>query len=228
MFDEIRIAKAHLNDLDPNVMLMHRACKDFNYPNYRMAVDFADSFGNVRNNPEAYYSYRKWYNETGRKTKEAGLHLILLTSMCVNSLFRFGPNGMNAAWGERRGIISRMDWEEMHRRLKNAILTSLDYRELDIEDGAIVFLDPPYEEKDNGLYGKGFSQNEFLDWLMLMKENRPHYSWLYTDVESPKADGLLERGFTKTILREMPSIAPGHAGDEKSATEAIYVCKGGN
>lgn len=228
LFDEIHIRKAHLNDLDPNVMLMHRACRDFNYQDYREAVDFADSFGNVGDNPAAYYSYRKWYNETGSKMKEAGLHLIFLTMLCINSMLRFGPNGMNASFGRRRGVISRMDWEKMHRRLKNAVLTSMDYRELYIMDGAVIFLDPPYEKKDNGLYGKGFSQDEFLDWLTRMKKSHPHCSWLYTDVESPKTDKLLEEGFTKTILRAMPSIAPGHAGDEKSAMEAIYICKGEN
>lgn len=120
-----RPERALLNDADPHVMSMHQACRAFSYGEYAKAVSYVDGrFGDVTADKEAYYSFRKWWNEEGASLPEAGLLLIYLSSMCINSMLRFGPNGMNQGWGKRRSVISEGDWEEMRARLQSAELTS--------------------------------------------------------------------------------------------------------
>ena len=221
-----RPERALLNDADPHVMLMHQACRDFGYGEYAKAVSYVDGrFGDVTADKAAYYSFRKWWNEEGSGLPEAGLLLIYLSSMCINSMLRFGPNGMNQGWGKRRSVIGEGDWEEMRARLQSAELTSGDYRLVSVPEGSVVFLDPPYEAADNSLYGHGFSQREFLGWLSAKRKACPGCLWIYTDVETEAADSLLDEGFRKVRLRGMVTTAPSKAKSGPSATEAMYVAK---
>lgn len=214
-------------------MSMHQACRAFGYGEYAKAVSYVDGrFGDVTADKAAYYSFRKWWNEEGSSLPEAGLLLIYLSSMCINSMLRFGPNGMNQGWGmpqpgwgKRRSVIGEGDWEEMRARLQSAELTSADYRLVSVPEGSVVFLDPPYEAADNSLYGHGFSQREFLGWLSAKRKACPGCLWIYTDVETEAADSLLSEGFRKVRLRGMVTTAPSKAKSGPSATEAMYVAK---
>ena len=219
-----KLADSTLNDLDSNIISMHQACKDFTYQEYLSAVKFInEKFGDTKASKEAYYTFRKWYNEEGSKTAMKGLYLIYLSSMCINSMLRFGPNGMNQGWGNRKYLVEEQEWNEMHERLQDTQLTSKDYRDISIKENSVIFLDPPYEAKDNDLYGHGFSQREFLNWLIEQKETHRKCLWLYTDVETPLADTLLSKGFKKVNLRDMVTICPTKSKDKISAVEVMYI-----
>jgi DNA adenine methylase Dam len=215
---------ALLNDLDKRVVGMHQACKDFDYMHYLGLVDSVDrKYGNFRTDKEAYYSFRSWYNEDGCRTSLDSLYLIYLSSMCINSMLRFGPNGMNQGWGRRKAVIKEADWNVMHEKLQHASFSSVDYRSVPIRDRSIVFLDPPYESKENTLYGKGFSQDEFIEWLLDQKASHSRCLWMYTDVETEKSDALLSKGFKKIVLRDMKTIAPSKEKKEADAIEVMYI-----
>lgn len=218
-------AKAYLNDIDRNLVLMHQACRDYDYQTYLKVVEAVDrKFGDVRTDKDAYYTYREWYNTEGRGSSMAGLYLLYLSSMCINSMLRFGPRGMNQGWGRRKYVLDEETWNDLHARLEHVQTTSKDYRAVQLVDSSVVFLDPPYESADNVLYGNGFSQDQFLSWLRLSKAKQKHCLWLYTDVETEKSDSLLQQGFKKTVLRDMVTIAPSR---EKHSTvsrrEVLYI-----
>ena len=218
-------SKAYLNDIDRNVVLMHQACKDYDYQAYLMVVDAVDrKFGDIKANKDAYYSYRDWYNVDGSRTSMAGLYLIYLSSMCINSMLRFGPRGMNQGWGHRKYVLDEETWNELHMRLEHTQMTSKDYRAVQLVDNSVVFLDPPYAAADNDLYSNGFSQDQFLSWLRLSKLKHKNCLWFYTDVETEKADSLLQHGFRKTVLRDMVTIAPSKLKRESVTTrEVMYI-----
>lgn len=215
---------ARLNDVNSNVMLMHRACRDYGYGDYIGVVHEVNTrFGDCRNSKDSYYAYRNWYNEHGVNDARAGLHLVYLASMCINSMLRFGPNGMNQSYGNRSNVIGEDDWNEMHSLLADAMLTCCDYKDIPIDGKCVVFLDPPYEEQSNDLYGRGFSQDEFLTWLKAQVRLHDDCLWMYTDVESDKADSLLNEGFRKIQLRDMVTVAPSKAKGDVTSTEDMYV-----
>jgi len=215
-----------LNDLDQNVMDMHYACLMNSYDKYiQMVKQVRSRFGDCRNSKEAYYDFRSWWNSESKALNpdQRGLYLIYLSSMCINSMLRFGPHGMNQGWGNRESVIDEADWVEMSSRLERASLHCGSYDELQFEDRSVVFLDPPYEAQKNDLYGKGFSQDEFLQWLLQKRREKKGCLWLYTDVETEKADMLLSEGFKKIPLREMTTTAPSKKKGALTSKEVMYV-----
>ncbi len=215
---------AVLNDANARIMSMHAACRNNTYEDYiNMVGDIRRRFGDCKSDKEAYYKFRSWWNNLNDPIHDDGLYLIYLSSMCINSMLRFGPHGMNQGWGARESIISEEDWNEMHRRLSNATLLTGGYEDVPIADNCVVFLDPPYEAQKNDLYGSDFSQDAFLEWLRKQTKEHSGCLWLYTDVDSQKADSLLDDGFIKVPLRDMTTTAPGKKKGDLTSREVMYV-----
>ena len=66
---------------------------------------------------------------------------------------------------ERLQSLERL---ERLQSLERLTISQKDYREVEIPDGATVYCDPPYINTGvygKGEYGRGFSHDEFYDWL---------------------------------------------------------------
>lgn len=204
-----------LNDLDYNIVLMHRALQVYSYEDYMKIVsDVKTKFGDVKHNKNSFYAFRDWFNETyldlickHDKTTNAGLYLLYLAGLVINSILRFGPNGMNQSFGNREYIIPEIMYNDMKNRLnyKNCGICNTSYNCLNIHDNSVMFFDPPYVNREIS-YNKKFDQNKFLTFLKNINGN--HQLILYTDYENEKSDELLNFGFEKEVIRTMRSIAP--------------------
>ena len=73
----------------------------------------------------------------------------------------------------------------------NIMLCNLDYQQLSIPDGSVVYCDPPYEGRTKAYIFKGFDHIEFWDWVRELSQRccvfiscfdcpddfRPIYEW---------------------------------------------------
>jgi DNA adenine methylase len=221
-----------LNDFDYNIFLMHKAVQKYDYQTYLACVKYIEeTFGDIKAGKENYYNFRNWFNENFyQKIKDknvsplAGLFLIYLSSACINSMLRFGPNGMNQSFGNRKYIIPEELYTNIAKRLKNAEVQHGDWLNCFpsnlVFNDSILFLDPPYVDR-NLPYGKGFNQNKFLD--ILKNSTLNNSLMMYTDIENDRSDTLLSFGWNKYVLRTMINISPNRKeGVETTGNEILY------
>ena len=80
--------------------------------------------------------------------------------------------------------------------LKTAQFTCLDYREVKIPDGSIVYCDPPYAKTTSYTTG-GFNSEEFWDYMRkISKKNIV----LISEQNAPKDfECIWEKPFTRTL-----------------------------
>lgn len=241
------------SDLDKAVMLMHNALAKYPYEEYLATLNFVmNNFGNIKENKEAYYNYRAWWNKTYWNwngflkytdilnlsqtrivfeddvlMKESGLYLLLLANSCINSMLRFGPNGMNQSFGHRHYIIDETTYNNLHKRAESSELFIQDYRQtLDFAldqlpycaNGAVFFFDPPYESTVMS-YNGAFKRTEFISELLKLKDINA--LTIYTDIENKESDKLLDFGWKKETIRTMRTICPSKSS-EITNTEVIY------
>lgn len=110
----------------------------------------------MRDNPE---KYEKW---------ELGNAKIMAS---------FGAKGFKAGYsGIRNGREKKTRYKCSLANLKKQIpllkginFTSLDYRELIIDDGSLVYCDPPYRNV-TGYQGRKFSYEEYDNWVRQLSQ----------------------------------------------------------
>lgn len=215
-----------LNELDVNIYKIHES---FKYGTYSDLVDILDeiwSYGNSRDIKEDYYSARtalnaKYFGNTTTGFKQ-GFYLWAISTFCINSMLRFGPNGPNQGFGNRgvdKTKVTESYFNSIQMSYANIELRNQDYRQIISEDLSkkILFLDPPYVEKDSGTYK--FNEdlsNEFLDNIKTIST-----PVIYTDILSDKILNILSSSWNYKILRD--NIGIGKVGKTKNyASEVIY------
>ena len=220
---EYEFSNKILNDLDTNICLIHNAVKDFSFHNYKkMCIDVEKTFGNIKSDKQAYYNFRNFYNETyWNKRNDGGLYLLHLANSCINSMLRFGPNGMNQSFGNRILCLKEDEYNHCHNKLNNSVIHNKSYEEIIPKklENTFLFLDPPYELKEM-TYNNGFKLNMFLEILKTVECKNSIIC--YTDVESDLSDELLNYGFKKILIRNMRNISPNRK-EEIITKEVMYV-----
>ena len=202
-----------INDLNEHVVSMYSAVKELPYSDYcDILKEVADVFGCIKTNKEAYYNFRNWYNEEYHFTelKEKGLYLHLLTNSCINSMLRFGPNGMNQSFGKRLYTLDEESYNVIQRVLNKTKIMTVDYKEVLLED-SLIFLDPPYFERPTS-YTSNFDKNDLIEFLDVIKSLNAEI--VYTDIYSTETHKYLNWDYINTkVIR---NTAPGkHAGNRQ-------------
>lgn len=87
---------------------------------------------------------------------------------------------MRAMWLRSECSFSRTEHVQRYRRMlqlkdnpiRNITVTSMDYRDLEIPDGAVVYCDPPYEDteqyENTGYKNATFRKDLFVEWCRSM------------------------------------------------------------
>lgn len=80
------------------------------------------------------------------------------------------------------------------QRLQSLRVTSLSYDEIDIQDDAIVYCDPPYHACDNNLYEgtARFDHNAFYDWCVEVSKTNPIFISEYS-IEDDRFEIVAEK-----------------------------------
>lgn len=215
-----------INDKDYNIVSMFNAVNFFSYEQYLKSIEYVkNKFGDIKESKEAYYNFRNSWNKSFYNSKDTkrGLFLLQLASACINSMFRFGPNGMNQSYGNRSYIIPEESYNIIKEKLNYTTITNLDYKNLGLDklSNSLLFLDPPYETREM-TYNKNFDLSEFLKYIELINHNNNII--IYTDMENTKSDILLTKGWYKFKIRDMVSTSPNRkSGIEKTGQEVFYT-----
>lgn len=222
-----RITPALINDFDFNIVNMHKSVQLYTYKEYdSIKYWIFNTFGNIKSDKPAYYNFRDswntryWESIKNKQFGKSGLELLYLASSCINSMLRFGPNGMNQSYGRRFYQIPEENFNNIKNRLTKCKITNISYESLipSVLNSTVIFLDPPYVDREM-TYNNGFDQDKFLNILKQLRGNNSLV--MYTDYENPYSDDLLNYGFEKMILRQMRNISPNRK-TEFTGNEVIY------
>ena len=122
-----------INDIDRNIIRIYKSFKEISYEYYVLKVnEVFDKFGkfisdrrfspnNIKNKEkENYYNFRNWFNENHWKSEtiDEGIYLHMLANSCINSMLRFGPNGMNQGYGNRCYLLDKINFERIYSVLQ--------------------------------------------------------------------------------------------------------------
>lgn len=160
-----------------------------------------------------YYNFRNWFNEIHWKSEtiEEGIYLHVLANSCINSMLRFGPNGMNQGYGNRCYILDENTFNHIKEILQRTQIYNGSYKDL-LEEDAFFFFDPPYASQASSYTGFSFEdQQEFLE---LIKDKEYLYTDILNDVNSKLSN--------KLIIREMACTAPSSDKSKHSNIECLF------
>lgn len=124
-----------------------------------------------------YYSIRDDYNQQineidylnyGQEWIERVAYLIFLNKTCFNGLFRMNSKGeFNVPFGRYQNptICDELNLQSVHNALKKTELLCADFTQAHqfIEEGTLVYLDPPYRPLNSTSHFTGYSPEGFSD-----------------------------------------------------------------
>lgn len=207
-----------LSDIDTNIITIFNSFKNGNYTLFKNCENtIFNKFGDIRNNKESYYNFRNDFNVNIWKTNtvEEGFYLYFLFNSCINSMARFGPNGFNQSFGNRFKTMSEINFNEIKNKLNNTEIYNKSFFDLNIPDNAVLFLDPPYIEKQTMNYTK-IDQKWFLDFINFIKNYKGEI--IYTDTLHDYID------WNYKGIRTIKNISPNRKNtNEHLLKEVIYT-----
>ena len=164
-------------DIDINVVGLHNALaiEDFSQ---KVLQKYNRFFTDPDNRKDSYYKLREDFNKSwkGEGLSQNNLDsLYILVQHSFNSLLRFGPNGFNVPWGDKKFDIGRIKEAEKIFKQKGVEVTHGDFRELDLDridrDKDLIYIDPPYIASKYQ-YGGWTEKNdiEMFEWISHLDE----------------------------------------------------------
>lgn len=208
-----------INDIDRNIIRIYKTFKEIDYNYYIFKVnEVFDKFGKIKlkddpNGKQNYYNFRNWFNSNHWKTEtiDEGIYLYILANSCINSMFRFGPNGMNQSFGNCCYLLDEKTFNNVNNILQKTEIKNGSYKDL-LKEDAFFFFDPPYASQNSSYTGFSFEdQREFLE---LIKDKE----YLYTDI----LNEINEKLENRLIIREMSSTAPNSDKSKNSNMECLF------
>lgn len=203
-----------INDIDRNIIRIYKTFKEISYEYYIEKVnEIFEKFGKFTSDrrfsdkdtqnieKENYYKFRNWFNENhwNTETIDEGIYIHILANSCINSMLRFGPNGMNQGYGNKCYILDKMNFERIHSILQKTDIFNVSYDEiLNLYPDACYFLDPPYFSQGSSY--TGFSENDLRNFISNIK----NIEYVYTDILNDINSNL----HNKKLIREMNSTSP--------------------
>ena len=207
----IDVSQKHLAvDIDPNVILMHKAIKRFSWNRVDKLQTFIQSKWDLKEKDD-YYAFRDWFNDTLWNTqhKERGLGLLFLSRSCMNGLIRFGPNGFNQSYGKRINYFTQDSYSIINYRASSIDFICDDFRNISVTQSSFVYADPPYLNNPIDTYGRYFDRRDLKQVLRICRN--ANVFW-YTDtsnsINKRFAEKYKEQVWVKT-LKEMRRQSPG-------------------
>lgn len=215
-----------INDIDRNIIRIYKSFKNISYEYYKEVIDSVfKEFGRFTDDrryisKEAgevaktnYYNFRNWFNANhwNTDTELEGIYLHMLANSCINSMLRFGPNGMNQGYGNRCYILDEDTFNNIHNILQRTEIYNGSYKDL-LKEDAFFFFDPPYASQASSYTGFSFQDQE--EFLELIKDKE----YLYTDILN-EVNSKLQN---KLVMREMVSTAPSSDKSKNTNIECLF------
>ncbi len=211
-----------LNDLDTNVIKIHKAIKENSLSTYKDFLSYINKNWPSLKDKECYYDFRNHFNKNIWKKNDPfeGFWLQFLYNTCINSMARFGPNGFNQGFGDRTG--KRFATDEMytyfHDKLQRATLYNMDFfkllKELNVKESEqFLFLDPPYIRREAAY--TTISEDFYSTFISYLENHSGKF--IYTDIDENQLN------MSKLILRDsMNNTAPSSLKEKTNMSEVAY------
>ena len=212
-----------INDIDRNIIRIYKSFKNISYEYYKEVIDSVfNKFGRFTDDRRYisrevaktnYYNFRNWFNiyHWNTDTEIEGIYLHILANSCINSMLRFGPNGMNQGFGLRFSELDQNSFNNIQNILQRTEIYNGSYKDL-LKEDAFFFFDPPYASQASSYSGFSFEDQE--EFLELIKDKE----YLYTDILNDINSKLQNR----LVMREMVSTAPSTDKSKNSNIECLF------
>lgn len=162
---DIEVRRYKVSDLSEPLIELWKAFRD---EPATLIKEYGLNWSMLQSRGAAYYKeIRREFNQS----QNPHLFFFLLRT-CRNGLVRFNQDGgFNSAFhGDRPGMdpitVGKIvrDWQ---RRLasKDVTFSVQDYRHITVQEGDLLYLDPPYKNEDGKYYYGTFDLDEFFGWL---------------------------------------------------------------
>lgn len=159
--------KALLNDINPHLINFYRSLQR------GLKIDIP-----LENDKDCYYQYRDRFNQlikTGQGNSKSAAELFyLLNRSAYNGLVRFNSKGeFNVPFGQYKTINYTTDFTNYIPVLKDWVFSSQDFSMLSLEEGDLIYADPPYDVQFTRYSATDFKwedQIRLAEWLATYKE----------------------------------------------------------
>lgn len=153
---------ALLNDSNPHVINFYRQLAQ------GLSLDIE-----ARNESELYYRHRSRFNalisDGQAHSSEAAQLFYYLNRTGFNGLCRFNKSGhFNVPFGRYKAINYTPDFSPFVEQFKHWDFSNGDFSQLQIQNGDLIYADPPYDVEFTQYSAGGFSwedQERLIEWL---------------------------------------------------------------
>lgn len=145
----IKAEKIYANDNNPYVIGIYQAFQKISIQELLTYLEETIEKNHLSlTNKEAYYLFRRAYNETAGRNP---LDLYILVCYAFNHQFRFNSrHEFNSPFGQNRSCFNpamRANLTEFHRRVQTIEFSAVDFKDFDLsslKEGDFLYADPPY------------------------------------------------------------------------------------
>ncbi|MFB2835424.1 DNA adenine methylase [Floridanema evergladense] len=204
--------KALLNDINPHLINFYR------WLQRGLKIDIP-----LENDKDCYYQYRDRFNQLVKagqsNTKSAAELFYFLNRSTYNGLVRFNSKGeFNVPFGQYKTINYTTDFTNYIPLLKDWVFSCGDFSMLSLEEGDLIYADPPYDVEFTRYSATDFKwedQIRLAEWLAISKE-----TVIVSNQATERVINLYTRlGFEIKLLDGPRRIACN--GDRKPAKEIL-------
>lgn len=187
-------------DIDPVVVALHNSLLDPTLVE-KIEATWLEYFGDGPGDKENFLRLRADFNRDWQRvgtTEDTIAGLWILAQLAFNSLLRFGPNGYNVPYGEKRLDLTRIKEHAQIRRDRDIQIKQGNFQDLDLtlidKSRDIIYLDPPYVAS-KFQYGGWNREDELrlLEWISELHQQG--YRFILSNT-------FLHRGVTNSDLIE--------------------------
>ncbi len=158
----MRPSRAVLNDVNPHLINFYRQLQK----GLKILVE-------MRYDRDLFYGHRDRFNELVRlekhETAEAAQLFYYLNRTCFNGLCRFNQSGeFNVPFGTYKTVRYETDFTLLRTAIRVWQFTNVDFESLALDEGSVVYADPPYDVEFRTYSAGGFSwddQERTVKWL---------------------------------------------------------------
>lgn len=213
-----------VNDLQRELILPFLTCKDLTDDFILKTIQETEYKYKIENVKEDFYSFRdNVYNkETDDKLKAVYSFMLFCTS--INNMVRFGKNGYNQSFGNRKYSNKVENFIEAinHCKTLNIKATNLCFSDMlkDFQDrkDVFLFLDPPYINTEASYKSKDNITESIAGYLI---SKTPYF--IYTDLEN-KYNEKLKDYFDYEYIEVLRNISPNRK-EETLKKEIVFYNK---
>lgn len=218
-----------LNDKQEDLTYFFRAYKDVNKERINKIIDFESINYKIETNKDGYYKFRdEVYNANKFETMvDKFITLFMLGNTCINSMLRWGPNGFNQSFGNRKysNKIDNVLDSVKYCMDKNIVVSATDFKQIlnnniNDNDNNFLFLDPPYATADMSCKWDISDTNYLCEWLLMHKNN--HFIYFDSYEGNVVVQKLIDNGISYKLLNKIRDVAPNNkSGERKIVTEIM-------